>query len=283
MNGSSHVEKWNRFLAFKIKKNDARMNYFLLLLVLSLALSLNVLSFEYDIDSDGDVLEEWSSSSSAMASSVDAVPDDRAERAVIILNSFPDRSIELYWEDPNSDDEFKMFEIVANGTANLNTFNGHKFYAKEEGMDERLPDAINIRQNIDFYSIGPEETKTYRFSVLDGLTPQFGRHEYIDDERKPRTVVSDSGISVQGSPLRIIGQRTTAMAAKFRCHCKAVDYYYDDGAEGSFQGSLTMGKETTINTYEGHVFFFTLKDKKSVEVARYLMDKDQVTFYASTR
>lgn len=250
------------------------MHAFLAVVLLSIILSLNVFSFDYDIDSDGDVLEEWSTT----------VPKARTDgRSVIVLNSFPDRSIELYWEDPNSDEEFKMFDVIANGTANLNTFNGHRFYAKEEGKKERLPDAINIRQNIQFYSIGPEETKSYRFSVSDGITPQFGKHRYLEDEQLMKKSLAGSTSSAgtllgKGSPLRIMGQRTTAMAAKFRCHCKYVDYYYDDGAEGTYQGFLTLGKETTINTYEGHVFFFTAKGDKSIVIAKYKMDKDQVSF-----
>ena len=36
-----------------------------------------------------------------------------------------------------------------------------------------------------------------------------------------------------------------------------MDMWYDDGMGGSFQGTLTLGKESTTNTYEGHVFFFT--------------------------
>ena len=47
-------------------------------------------------------------------------------------------------------------------------------------------------------------------------------------------------------------------------------------AGGSFQGSLTLGKEYTINTYEGHVFFFTEGDDKTKEYARFIMNKDQV-------
>ena len=45
---------------------------------------------------------------------------------------------------------------------------------------------------------------------------------------------------------------------------------------GSFQGSLTLGKEYTINTYEGHVFFFTEGDDKTKEYARFNMNKEQV-------
>jgi hypothetical protein len=47
---------------------------------------------------------------------------------------------------------------------------------------------------------------------------------------------------------------------------------------GTFQGSLTVGKESTINTYEGHVFFFTEHKKKKRELARLTMTKDKVRY-----
>jgi hypothetical protein len=38
-----------------------------------------------------------------------------------------------------------------------------------------------------------------------------------------------------------------------------------------------MGKESTINTYEGHVFYFTEKGNKNKEFARYTMEKEHVS------
>jgi hypothetical protein len=67
------------------------------------------------------------------------------------------------------------------------------------------------------------------------------------------------------------------MAAKFRCLCSAIDYYFYDGGEGLFQGSLTLGKETTINTYEGHRFFFTERGNKETEISWHTMVKNQVS------
>ena len=37
-----------------------------------------------------------------------------------------------------------------------------------------------------------------------------------------------------------------------------------------------MGKETTTNTYEGHVFYFTEPGDKNKELARFTMDKNVV-------
>jgi hypothetical protein len=66
------------------------------------------------------------------------------------------------------------------------------------------------------------------------------------------------------------------MAAMFRCLCKSVDYYWDDGNEGTYQGSLTLGRETTTNTYEGHVFIFTEKGNRNKEIVRFTMDPEKV-------
>lgn len=41
-------------------------------------------------------------------------------------------------------------------------------------------------------------------------------------------------------------------------------------------GHLKPGQETTTNTYQGHVFFFTLSADRSVEVARYYIHPEQV-------
>eukprot|EP00606_Chrysophyceae_sp_TOSAG23-5_P000953 GSChrysophyteH2.ASY1.ANO1.1426.1 assembled CDS len=71
---------------------------------------------------------------------------------------------------------------------------------------------------------------------------------------------------------------TTAMSVKFKNLSPSCDYYYDDGREGVYQGRLQLGSESTTNTYEGHVFFFTKVGDKSAIIARFSMHKDQVTY-----
>lgn len=53
-----------------------------------------------------------------------------------------------------------------------------------------------------------------------------------------------------------------------------VKIWYENNNGGSFQGSLSLGKEYTLNTYEGHVFFFT-NDAWTKEYARLVMRKDR--------
>lgn len=79
--------------------------------------------------------------------------------------------------------------------------------------------------------------------------------------------------------ITIMHEATTAMTARFRCLSpSSVDYYYFDGRKGTFQGMLTVGKETSVNTYEGHVFYFTLAGQPNKEISRFSMDKNQVLY-----
>lgn len=54
--------------------------------------------------------------------------------------------------------------------------------------------------------------------------------------------------------------------------------WYDDGRGGSSQGSLELGKEYTVNSYEGHVFFFTRQGDKSKVFARHVVSGDKVLY-----
>eukprot|EP00596_Hydrurales_sp_CCMP1899_P002160 CAMPEP_0119036200 /NCGR_PEP_ID=MMETSP1177-20130426/3728_1 /TAXON_ID=2985 /ORGANISM="Ochromonas sp, Strain CCMP1899" /LENGTH=495 /DNA_ID=CAMNT_0006995645 /DNA_START=160 /DNA_END=1644 /DNA_ORIENTATION=- len=177
------------------------------------------------------------------------------ERKVTVVNSY-DKKISLYWESPDeTDDEvYLMFTMEVNGTVGMNTYNGHRFYSKETGTSERLPYVIDVNEASATYTIGGQNEPTEDVKIE------------IDQKYKLPSNIN---------PITIMGYRTTAMSAKFRCLCKAVDYYYDDGLEGTFQGSLTLGVETTTNSYAGHVFFFTEKGNKKKEIARYTMRQAQ--------
>ena len=189
-------------------------------------------------------------------------------RSVLLENTYSDKDIELFWQNPNSEEIAYMFDIQSKQTAQINTFNGHTFIVKEAGSTESLPDKVFITDKTKFYTVGPNQPKDYKFSVRDGIAPNL--HQSTSKK-----------VKASGSPLKIMGVRTSAMAAKFRCHARAVDYYYDDGEDGVFQGSLTLGKETTINTYEGHVFYFTEKGNKDVVLSRFQMSTDKVIHYKS--
>jgi hypothetical protein len=184
---------------------------------------------------------------------------DYTPRSVTIENTYVDKDIGIFWQDSASDDTVHMFDILAQSTGNLNTYNGHQFFAKEIGKEERLPDKFHVVAKTKVYILGPNKS-----TIRDGKTQQSAGKR-------------DENGNYLDSPIKIIGARTAAMSVKFKCHCKGFDYYFDDGGDGVFQGSLTLGKETTINTYEGHTFYFTEKNNKSKELARFLMTADKVT------
>jgi hypothetical protein len=184
--------------------------------------------------------------------------------AVSFLNTFTDKSISVNWDSERpGEDAVHMFDIPAKHNSNLNTFVGHRFFFTdpEDPANERIDEVVIIPKKRT-YVIGPNSEA----SKLATSTPR----------AQPSYELSAGKALTADGRVTVIGRPTTSMSAKFRCLAKEVDYYYDDGREGTFQGTLTQGKETTTNTYEGHVFYFTKKGKKHEEIARFSMRKDQV-------
>lgn len=80
--------------------------------------------------------------------------------------------------------------------------------------------------------------------------------------------------------INIPGSRTTACAAIFRSlSSRVIDIWWEDGNGGLEQGSLYPGQESTTNSYQGHVFFFTAHNNKSDEIARVLINPSQVDIF----
>jgi len=144
----------------------------------------------------------------------------------------------------------------------MNTYPGHSFYGKILGETDPAG----------YFMIHPKTTK-YSIGSDPATYPTINEEE----QEALKAAVSDA-VLIKGdnSPVKIMGYRSLAMSAKFRCLTPfEVDYYYDDGGEGTFQGTLSLGKETTTNTYEGHVFYFTRKGKKDQIVNRFPMNKNR--------
>lgn len=79
--------------------------------------------------------------------------------------------------------------------------------------------------------------------------------------------------------IRSLGVRSTSASAKFRCLVPdEVDVWYHDGGNGIYQGTLSLGKEYTVNSYDGHVFYFTEKGNKKKEYARFTVSGDRVIY-----
>ena len=155
-------------------------------------------------------------------------------------------TISIFWGSPTDESSF-MFDMLQSDRTTLSTFRGHQFFAKfSKDNSEYLED----------FSVD-SSTKKFTF-CSDGHDGQDVPHN-LD------------------SPVTIMGTRSSSLTAKFRCLCSGgVDYYYDDGKDGSFQGSLVMGSEVSTNSYEGHTFFFTEKGNKGNEIVRFLLTKDTV-------
>ena len=82
---------------------------------------------------------------------------------------------------------------------------------------------------------------------------------------------------------------TTHMSAKFKSlyPFKLTRFYDDNSQEGVYQGTISLGQENTVATYEGHVFFFVLssdlenekkKIKKTLRLFSFTMRKDKYLY-----
>ena len=77
--------------------------------------------------------------------------------------------------------------------------------------------------------------------------------------------------------IQILNKHSTSAAAKFRSLVPTpVDVWFDDSRGGSFQGTLNLGQEYTVNSYEGHVFFFTPHNDKSKVYIRHRVRREKV-------
>lgn len=254
------------------------MQLYFICFLISLISIARIFSIEdYSIDNNGEYV-------SGDENEYDNENEINEEMTIKVYNYYPTDKIEIIWQDIQSQEDSVIVKIEPNDAGFIHTFIGHKFMVKLENNNEKHLNDIIVLPNKQTYYFGPEESKTYKFSLSDGLTPIYKKIEskiMIDNDSQhigrnmntndinniTNTKNIDSKhikkyekygknmhekIDVSLFPVvTIIGTTTTAMAAKFRCFCKAADYYYDDGKEGVFQGQLEMGRETTINTYEG--------------------------------
>lgn len=161
-------------------------------------------------------------------------------------NTFVNETIYLYWEADVAKDNAFMGQIQPNSEISLNTFLGHRFYALLADRVTRVyPGSVQIGPDT-YFSFGPDP---------------IGRRT---GQMHPK--------------VKYMNQKSTSIGARFKSLAPAIDIWYENGEGGSYQGSLTLGQETTTNTYIGHVFYFTEKNNKDKEIARYTMRKEQVLY-----
>eukprot|EP01038_Epipyxis_sp_PR26KG_P009004 gene9004-12146_t len=127
----------------------------------------------------------------------------------------------------------------------------------------------------------PSLGKTNRIANVEheevGIEPK----KYLqEDTNGPKfTVAIKTGRNPAVKDLELQHRASNAMAAKFRSLVPyTIQMWYDNGRGGNEQGHLTLGQETTTNTYDGHVFFFTEFGKKDNLIGRYRMHHDQALY-----
>ena len=147
---------------------------------------------------------------------------------------------------------FQM-DIGAGLSARMDSTNGHRFVVRQIEDNEVL----------------------YQFTARAGsssihITPPIQKEN-----------LAPSGTTGRVHPLVTLmhGRKSTSVGAKFKSlSSRTLDMYWEDGKDGVPQGTLRSGRESTTNTYEGHVFYFTEHNKKSNEVARVHIFQNQVFF-----
>jgi hypothetical protein len=121
---------------------------------------------------------------------------------------------------------------------------------------EKIQQVISLDSN----DLIPSLSETIHLDTLEADSPRLPFNQ--------KNIQFNSSFVSRPHPyvINIPGQRTTACAAKFRSlSSRRINMWWEDGKGGQFQGALLPGQESTTNTYEGHVFFFTdMKDKTDI-------------------
>lgn len=175
---------------------------------------------------------------------------------VVVFNEF-DFEISIFYDSFNGEKLDFMINVLPLSTSDLNTFNGHTFHATKVGDTESIA-SITIHEGVNEYFFSP--------------SPLPMKHESS----------YEVGVEVKDRlhpAVKIIGSSTTAMSARFRSmSSRTLDLWFDDGGGGTPQGTLRPEQDSTTNAYEGHVFFYTEHGKKSPEIGRFRVHKNQVLY-----
>lgn len=195
------------------------------------------------------------------------------ERKVAFQNLIAD-FISVYWISPDSGEQIKLFDIDAEATTVVNTYNGHKFVAYMYDDDNTVDDPVSpgtfeIYHDVETYYIGGV-----------GVSDDSEGSDAPNREMGEAVVGGGSKVTRQHPGVTIMNRKSLCMSAKFKSLVPSLDIYFDGGrADWSYQGTLHMGKESTTASYEGHQFVFTETGNKSNVLARHTMKKDQHFYY----
>ena len=171
--------------------------------------------------------------------------------------------IALYYEDHEGEGSGTFMTIIkSDETLDMQSTPGDTFFATEgEDATNRIA-MLYIRNDENEYSIEDPGSSTVIRNNKE-VTMKLNH----DFKNRPHPAIK-----------KLNGPISTAMSVKFRnLSAKKIDLWYFNGVDGTEQGHLAPGRETTTNSYEGHVFYAT-EHGGSREICRFSMSKDKTLY-----
>lgn len=176
-------------------------------------------------------------------------------KTVTIQNLFLDEIV-IYFDD--SEAGTFLTNIQPFEKSKLKVSPGHVLFCTEL-MSMEILATVTIREDTDYYYLQPLN------------------HLPVSRNKAVKYKLNHIQLSRPHPQVVVLNQHTTAMAVKFKSlSSRPLDFWFDDGGNGIFEGHLSMGQETTTNAYLGHNFYFALSGNKSVVIARFTVKDDQV-------
>jgi hypothetical protein len=190
-------------------------------------------------------------------------PQSPDKVSVTFENHYQNETIQLFWVSEKGE-EFLIGDIPIDESIRVDTTLYHTFSAKgSESSFIANPPLITVKPNKRAYSFEP-------FSAFSSSsTSSFTKSSSLS--------AASETIPAPKPFIKVLNRASTSCNAKFRNHVpNAIDIWYDDGRDGTYQGTLDLGKEYTVNSYVGHVFYFTEKGNKSKVYIRHTVAADKV-------
>ena len=188
-----------------------------------------------------------------------------------VLNEL-DTDIDVYYDDDTPAGVY-MFSVNKMEARGLNTFPGHRFYARRKGA------SVNGEIVTDYMSSrGPPDADiifSRRFSRENGEK----HHPSIFSVDEPYPEV-DADAYPRITYFKDRPEQVTQVPAKFRSLSpRPIELFYDDGSkEGVIQAALQLGTESTTNSYLGHTFVARPQGDKTTEIARFTISREKFLY-----
>jgi hypothetical protein len=190
-------------------------------------------------------------------------PQSPDKVSVTFANHYQNESLQLFWVNQKGE-EFLIGDIPVDESIRVDTTLYHTFAAKgTESSFIANPPLITIKPDKRTYSFEP--FSSFSSSSSSSFTKSSSLSAASDNNPAPKPLI------------KLMNRLSTSCSAKFRNHVpNAIDIWYDDGRDGTYQGTLDLGKEYTVNSYVGHVFYFSEKGNKGKVYIRHTVAADKV-------